>query len=124
MKTEHTEEQIGCATNNSNCCKRAEVPSDEELAALSDMREIKTRVKELKKRLSEISRHNDEHLIEKSRLEKEMKEAKELRQELRRTRGAAYTASQNYSNASSYRTSSAADYIGAAGRGRQKNRRH
>ena len=76
MKTEHTEKQIGCATNNSNCCKRAEVPSDEELAALSDMREIKARVKDLKKRLSEISRHNSEYLIEKSRLEKEMRELK------------------------------------------------
>jgi predicted nuclease with TOPRIM domain len=72
MKTEHTEEQIGCATNNSNCCKRTEVPSDEEVAALSDMREIKIRVKELKKRLSEISSLKGEYLEEKSRLEKEL----------------------------------------------------
>jgi len=76
MKTEPIEEQIGCATNNSNCCKRAEVPSDKEVAALSDMREIKARVKELKKRLSAISLHKGEYLEEKSRLEKEMTELK------------------------------------------------
>ena len=76
MKTERTEEKIGCATSNSDCCKRAEVPSDEEVAALSDMREIKARVKELKKRQSEISQHQDEHLEERSRLEKEMTELK------------------------------------------------
>ena len=77
MKTESTEEQIECATNNSDCCKKAEVPSDEEVAILSDMREIKARVKEIKKRLPEISLHNGEYLEEKSRLEKEMTELKE-----------------------------------------------
>ena len=76
MKTERTEERIGCATNNSNCCKKAEVPSDEELAALNHIREIKTRVKELKKRLSEIYLQNGEFLMERSRLEKEMKALK------------------------------------------------
>ena len=39
MRIERTEEKIGCATNNSDCCKRAEVPSDEEVAALSDKRD-------------------------------------------------------------------------------------
>jgi predicted nuclease with TOPRIM domain len=76
MKRERTEEKIGCATSNSDCCKRVEVPSDEEVAALSDMREIKARVKELKKRQSEISLHKGEYLGEKSRLEKEMIELK------------------------------------------------
>ncbi len=76
MKTERTEEKIGCATNNSDCCKKAEVPSDDEVAALSDMREIKARVKELKKRQSETSLHKGEYLGEKSRLEKEMTDFK------------------------------------------------
>ena len=86
MKPEHTEEQIGCATNNGNCCKRAEVPSDEKVATLSDMREIKARVKELKKRLSDISLHNGEYLVEKSRLEKEMTELKSEWNELEQKR--------------------------------------
>jgi hypothetical protein len=76
MKTEHKGEQIGCATGDSICCKRAEVPSDEEVAALRDMRDVKARVKELKKRQSEISLHQGEYLEEKSRLEKEMTELK------------------------------------------------
>jgi len=76
MKTERTEERIGCATNNSDCCTRADVPSDEEVAVLNNMREIKARVKELKKRQSEISPHKSEYLEEKSRLEKEMTELK------------------------------------------------
>jgi predicted nuclease with TOPRIM domain len=86
METEHTEEQTGCATNNSNCCKRAEVPSDEEVAALMGMREIKARVKELKKRMSEISLYNGEYLMEKSRLEKEMTELKSEWNELEEKR--------------------------------------
>lgn len=76
MKKEPTEVQIGCTTNNSNCCKKAEVPSDGEVAALNHMREIKTRVKELKKRLSEIYLRNGEFLMERSRLEKEMEALK------------------------------------------------
>ncbi len=71
METGRTKEMIGCATNNSDCCKRVDVPSDEEVAALSDMREVKARVREIKKRLSEISLHKGEYLEEKSRLEKE-----------------------------------------------------
>ena len=86
MKTKHTEERIGYTANNSDCCKRAEVPSDEELVALSDMREIKTRVKELKRRLSEISLHKDEYLEEKLRLEKEISALKSEWDELERKR--------------------------------------
>jgi predicted nuclease with TOPRIM domain len=86
METEHAEKQTRCATNNSNCCKRAEVPSDEEVAALSDMREIKVRAKELKKRLSEISLYHGEYLMEKSKLEKEMRELKSEWNELEEKR--------------------------------------
>jgi len=85
MKTKHTEERIGCATNN-DCCKEAEVPSDEEVAALNNMREIKTRVKELKKRLFEISLHKDEYLEEKLRLEKEISALKSEWNELEQKR--------------------------------------
>jgi hypothetical protein len=65
MKIVQIEEQIGCATNRT-WSKKAKVPSDEEVAALDDMREIKVRVRELKKRLS------DDYCAEKSRLEREM----------------------------------------------------
>ena len=68
--------KIGCAASNSNCCKKTEVPSDEEVAVLAEMREIKMRVKELKKRLSEISLTKGEHLGKKSRLENEIAELK------------------------------------------------
>ena len=76
MEKERTEERIGCAIDNSDCCTRADVPSDEEVAALKDMRGIKARVRELKKRQSEISLHKGEYLEENSRLEKEMTELK------------------------------------------------
>jgi len=86
METEHEEDKIGCSTDNSNCCKRAEVPSDEEVEALSGMREIKARVKELKKRLSEISSSNGKYPMEKSRLEKEITELKSEWNELEQKR--------------------------------------
>ena len=60
-----------------SCCKKLEVPSDDELVALNAMRVIKTRVRDLKKRLSEISSSDeDEHNEEALRLEEEMAELK------------------------------------------------
>ncbi len=69
-------------TNNENgggvrevdtCCKKVEVPSEDELEALNAMRAIKTRVRDLKKRLSELSFPNeDEKGEEASALKKEM----------------------------------------------------
>jgi predicted nuclease with TOPRIM domain len=51
------------------CCKRLEVPSEDEVVALNAMRAIKDRVRDLRKRLSEIS----ESILE---LEQEMAELK------------------------------------------------
>ena len=76
MNKDRGEEKIGCAAGNSDQCKRHEVPSDEEVAVLNQMREIKTRAKELKKRQSEIFLHKDEYLGEKSSLEKKLAELK------------------------------------------------
>ena len=60
-----------------SCCKKLEVPSDDELVALDAMRVIKTRVRDLKKRLSEISSSDKgEPDEEASKLEKEMAELK------------------------------------------------
>jgi len=73
-------------TNNENskqvkqsdsCCKKVEVPSEDELEALNAMRAIKTRVRDLKKRLSELSSPNeDEKGEEASALKKEMAKLK------------------------------------------------
>jgi hypothetical protein len=41
-----------------SCCKKLEVPSEDEVVALNAMRAIKERVRDLKKRLSEISSSN------------------------------------------------------------------
>ena len=59
------------------CYRKVEVPSEEELVALNAMRAIKARVRDLKRRLSEISpldkgEHNEEAL----KLEEEMAELK------------------------------------------------
>lgn len=53
------------------CCKKLDVPSEDEVVALNAMRAIKDRVRDLKKRLSEISESGgDENEILK--LEKEL----------------------------------------------------
>lgn len=51
-KTKRTSEEVD------SCCKKMEVPSEDEVAALNAMRAIKERVRDLKTRLSEISSSN------------------------------------------------------------------
>ncbi len=54
-------------------CKGVEVPSEDEVEALSAMRSIKGRVRDLKKKLSELSSSDrDENIEEILALEKEM----------------------------------------------------
>ncbi len=54
-------------------CKGVEVPSEDEVVALNAMRRIKDRVRDLKKRLSEInSGDTDGNNEERAALEKEM----------------------------------------------------
>ena len=43
-----------------SCCKKPEIPSEEEVVALNAMRAIKERVRDLKKRLSEVSSSHKE----------------------------------------------------------------
>jgi phage-related minor tail protein len=45
----------GTSEEVDSCCKKMEVPSEDEVAALNAMRAIKERVRDLKTRLSEIS---------------------------------------------------------------------
>lgn len=55
-------------------CKSIEVPTDEELSALNALRKVKDRVREIKKRLSEIGLSiRREDILERSVLEDEMK---------------------------------------------------
>lgn len=57
------------------CCKKLEVPSEEELTALRAMKAIKVRVRSLKKRLSELSiSSREQDRQEALRIEKEMAE--------------------------------------------------
>ena len=49
------EKREGVSQEMDTCCKRPEVPSEEEMVALNAMRSIKERVRDLKKRLSEVS---------------------------------------------------------------------
>lgn len=57
----------------SKYCKGVQVPSEDEVVALNAMRNIKGRVRELKKRLSLLSSSGrDEHVEEILALEKEM----------------------------------------------------
>ncbi len=59
------------------CCKKMEVPSEDEVAALNAMKAIKERVRDLKKRLSEISSsHKGEDKAEALELEKKMQALK------------------------------------------------
>ncbi|MBU2499264.1 MAG: hypothetical protein KKE57_10205 [Proteobacteria bacterium] len=70
---ETKEKQIGCEKT----CGNLEVPTDEEVAALSALREIKNRVRELKKRRSELSSHKGAGKAEDlSAMEREMAELK------------------------------------------------
>ncbi|UCF56272.1 MAG: hypothetical protein JSW15_09295 [Deltaproteobacteria bacterium] len=65
-------------SNESDTCNRkVEVPSEEELVALNAMRAIKARVRDLKRRISEISRLDKDELNEEVlKLEEEMGELK------------------------------------------------
>lgn len=53
-KTKGTSEEVD------SCCKKMEVPSEDEVAALNAMRAIKERVRDLKTRLSQISSSNSD----------------------------------------------------------------
>lgn len=61
-----------------SCCKKMEVPSEDEVVALNAMRAIKERVRDLKKRLSEISS---------SRKGKDKAEALELEEKMEKLKG-------------------------------------
>ena len=63
----------GVSQEVDSCCKRPQVPSEEEMVALNAMRSIKERVRDLKKRLSEVSS---------SQKEGEVEEALELKQKM------------------------------------------
>jgi hypothetical protein len=63
----------GVSQEMDNCCKRPEVPSEEEMVALNAMRSIKERVRDLKKRLSEVSSsHKEGDVQEALELEQKM----------------------------------------------------
>jgi len=65
------------STEVDSCCKKMEVPSEEEVAALKAMKAIKERVRDLKKRLSKISSsHKGEDQAEALELEKKMQALK------------------------------------------------
>ena len=49
---------MGVSEEVDSCCKKMEVPSEDEVEALNAMRAIKERVGDLKTRLSEISSSN------------------------------------------------------------------
>lgn len=70
-------ENSGGVKESDSCCKKVEVPSEDELEALNAMRAIKIRVRDLKKSLSELSSPNeDEKAKEASALKKEMAKLK------------------------------------------------
>ena len=68
---------MGVSEEVDSCCKKTEVPSEDEVVALNAMRAIKERVRQLKTRLSEISSSNrDEEKGEALALEEQMEELK------------------------------------------------
>ena len=68
---------MGVSEEVDSCCKKLEVPSEEEMVALNAMRAIKERVRDLKKRLSEVSSsHKEEDRTEALELEKKMEALK------------------------------------------------
>ncbi|MGD9077489.1 MAG: hypothetical protein PVJ69_19880 [Desulfobacteraceae bacterium] len=72
-----TKKTMGTSTEIDSCCKKLEVPSEDEVMALNAMRAIKERVRELKKRLSEISSlQKDEDEEEVLELEKKIEDLK------------------------------------------------
>lgn len=70
-KTEGASEEVD------SCCKKMEVPSEDEVAALNAMRAIKERVRDLKARLSEVASSNrDEDKSEALTLEQKLEKLK------------------------------------------------
>ena len=68
---------MGVSEEVDSCCKKLEVPSEEEVVALNAMRAIKERVRDLKKRLSEVSSpHKEGDRAEALELEKKMEALK------------------------------------------------
>ncbi|MGD8985422.1 MAG: hypothetical protein PVI53_15450 [Desulfobacteraceae bacterium] len=68
---------MGVSEEVDSCCKKMEVPSEDEVVALNAMRAIKERVRQLKTRLSEMSSSNrDEEKGEALALEEQMEELK------------------------------------------------
>ena len=60
-----------------SCCKKTEVPSEEEVVALNAMRAIKERVRDLKTRLSQVSSsQKNEHRAEVLALQEKMAKLK------------------------------------------------
>ena len=70
-KTEGISEEVD------SCCKKPDVPSEEEMVALNAMRAIKERVRDLKTRLSQVSSsQKDEDKGEVLALQEKMEELK------------------------------------------------
>ena len=68
---------MGVSEEVDRCCKKTEVPSEDEVVALNAMRAIKERVRQLKTRLSEMSSSKrDEEKGEALALEEQMEELK------------------------------------------------
>ena len=68
---------MGVSEEVDSCCKKTEVPSEDEVVALNAMRAIKERVRQLKTRLSEMSSSKrDEEKGEALALEEQMEELK------------------------------------------------
>jgi hypothetical protein len=68
---------MGVSEEVDSCCKKTEVPSEDEVVALNAMRAIKERVRQLKTRLFEMSSSNrDEEKGEALALEEQMEELK------------------------------------------------
>ena len=65
--------------NEGNCskgCQRVEVPTEDEIEALKAMREIKDKVRQLTKKISEFSLHSRGKKEEIERLEREVEHLK------------------------------------------------
>ncbi len=67
------DDELYCLGELNKYCQQIEVPTEDELIALKAMRNIKDRVRKLKKRLSEIAN---------SEVEKEADETRELKKEI------------------------------------------
>ena len=68
---------MGVSEEVDSCCKKMEVPSEDEVVALNAMRAIKDRVRDLKTRLSQVSSsQKNEHRAEVLALQEKMAKLK------------------------------------------------